>query len=100
MRHRTHLTPVLAGLLAIGTWTLWSGATTIAGAATKSPSCNSITKSVVIADGFSAATTPKITPYNYTKTSANAANALGTTIDFGSRAIVLCPSLWRASVIS
>jgi hypothetical protein len=42
-----------------------------------------------VADGFTGATTPVITPYNYAKPSANATNALGTTIDFGAKAFVV-----------
>ena len=49
-------------------------------------SCASITKALVVADGYKAATTPKLTPYNFANTSANEANALGTTIDFGAKA--------------
>lgn len=43
----------------------------------------------MIADGFTGATTPKVTSYNYTKPSMNPANALGTTIDFGPKALVV-----------
>ena len=56
---------------------------------TSTPSCAAITKAVVLADGYSAATGPKITKYNYTNTAKNAANALGTTIDFGAKALVV-----------
>lgn len=52
-------------------------------------SCASITKALVVADGYEAATTPKLTPYNFANTSANEANALGTTIDFGAKALVV-----------
>ena len=52
-------------------------------------SCASITKALVVADGYKAATTPKLTPYNFANTSANEANALGTTIDFGAKALVV-----------
>jgi hypothetical protein len=52
-------------------------------------SCNSITKSFVVADGFSHAKKPKITPYNYKKLSKNSVNALGTTIDFGKNALIV-----------
>jgi len=45
--------------------------------------CSAITRALVVADGYKTATTPKITPYNFANTSANEANALGTTIDFG-----------------
>jgi len=52
-------------------------------------SCSSITKALVIFDGYKAATEPTITPYNFANTSANQANALGTTIDFGAKALVV-----------
>ena len=52
-------------------------------------SCSSITKALVVADGYKNATGPKITPYNFANTSANEANALGTTIDFGAKALVV-----------
>jgi len=54
-----------------------------------SGSCSSITKALVVADGYKAATGPTITPYNFANTSANQANALGTTIDFGAKALVV-----------
>jgi hypothetical protein len=57
--------------------------------ATSTPSCSSLTQKVLVADGYTKATKPKITPYNYKKLSANAANALGTTIDFGAKALVV-----------
>jgi hypothetical protein len=52
-------------------------------------SCSSITKAVVVADGYKSATGPKITSYNFANTSANEANAQGTTIDFGATALVV-----------
>ena len=51
--------------------------------------CAAITKALVVADGYKTATAPKITPYNFAHTSANEANALGTTIDFGATALVV-----------
>jgi len=51
--------------------------------------CSSITKALVVADGYKSATSPKITPYNFANTSANEANAQGTTIDFGAKALVV-----------
>ena len=57
--------------------------------ATSTATCASLTKQVVVADGYTKATKPVITPYNYKKLSANAANALGTTIDFGAQALVV-----------
>jgi hypothetical protein len=58
-----------------------------ANAATQS--CASITKALVVSDGYTAATGPVVTAYNYTKISANPANALGTTYDFGAKALVV-----------
>ncbi len=71
---------------------LTTGISTTAGAATAhatSAGCNAITKSLAVGDGFAKATGPKVTPYNYSKLSANPANALGTTIDFGAKALVV-----------
>ena len=42
-----------------------------------------------MADGYKLATGPALTPYNFANTSANQANALGTTIDFGAKALVV-----------
>ena len=53
------------------------------------PSCAAITKTAVVTDGYTKATTPVVTVYNYAKSSANAANSLGTTLDFGSKALVV-----------
>ena len=61
--------------------------TPVAQAATGS--CTSITRALVVADGYKAATAPKLKPYNFANTSANEANALGTTIDFGAKALVV-----------
>ena len=73
---------LIAGLVTVSSsWSLAANAAT--------SSCSAITKSAVIADGYTRATTPIITAYNYTKASANAANSLGTTIDFGSKALVV-----------
>ena len=67
-----------------------ASAATAASTTTTKPatSCASLTKSLVVADGYTKATGPVITPYNYKKTSANSANALGTTYDFGAKALV------------
>ena len=54
-----------------------------------SGSCSSITKAIVIADGYKLATGPTTMSYNFTTPSANQANALGTTIDFGAKALVV-----------
>jgi ribosomal protein L30E len=87
MRVRTHLTPAIASIAAAGTIML--GITTTSQAAAKPQGCASITKAVVVADGFKSATKPKITHYSYSKPASNAANALGTTIDFGPKALVV-----------
>ncbi len=76
------------GAIALAT-VLGSGIVAMSPANAATTGCDAITKAVVVADGFAAATGPTITPYNYTKTSANQANALGTTIDFGSKALVV-----------
>lgn len=89
MRRRAYLSPAIAGLLIAGSLTVGSGLSTSAGAASATGLCSSLTKAVVAADGYTGATTPKITSYNYTKISANAANSLGTTIDFGAKALVV-----------
>jgi hypothetical protein len=52
-------------------------------------SCASITKALVRSDGYKAATGPTTTPYNFAKPAANQVNALGTTIDFGAKALVV-----------
>lgn len=52
-------------------------------------SCASITKALVVADGYKPATGPTTTPYNFAKPASNQANALGTTIDFGAKALVV-----------
>jgi hypothetical protein len=100
---RHYLSSITVGLLATSSF-VGAGLTMNAGASTSAPSCASITKSLVVADGFKGATGPKITKYNYTKVSANPTNALGTTIDFGSKALVVaCVSpadLKKLSVIA
>jgi len=83
---RTSILSISAILIA-GLITVSSSFALSANAAT--PSCSAITKSAVIADGYTNATTPVITAYNYAKPSANAANSLGTTIDFGAKALVV-----------
>lgn len=75
---------VLAGSLL-----LVSSTVAVSTAANAASSCSSITKQVVVADGFASATGPKVTAYNYAKASANAANALGTTLDFGAKALIV-----------
>ncbi len=51
--------------------------------------CASITKALVVSQGFTAASSPKVTPYNYADNATNVANAVGTTIDFGAKALVI-----------
>ena len=65
------------------------GILSVEAAGASSPTCASITKAVVVGDGYTLATGPKITAYNYKTVSANQANALGTTIDFGAKALVV-----------
>jgi len=81
--------PVVAGVLFVGATTISSALGAPAGAATSTSACSKITKSVVLADGYSGALTPTITPYNYAKVSSNPVNALGSTIDFGAKALVV-----------
>ena len=78
------LTGILGTALVLG-----SGLIGINSASAVAPSCASITKDVVVADGYTSATPPVATKYNYKKPSANAANALGTTLDFGPKALVV-----------
>ncbi len=51
--------------------------------------CGSITKSLVVSEGFTKATGPVVTNYNYANPSKNEANALGQTRDFGKSSIVV-----------
>jgi len=88
MKISTRLSFIGAATLALSAVATPLSFSTVSGAAV-TPSCSNLTKAAVVADGFSAASTPVITPYNYTKASANAANALGTTIDFGAKALVV-----------
>ena len=60
----------------------------IASAATANK-CGQLTLSAIKSYGFTKATGPKITQYNFMKPSANAKNALGETIDFGAKALVI-----------
>lgn len=65
--------------------------------------CGALTLQAVKADGYTAATGPSVTPYNYANANANAANAVGTTIDFGKSALIVgcldpahLASAWKA----
>jgi len=87
MRRTSILSSSLAAILIVGLVTVTSSFSLTANATTSS--CLALTKSAVVADGYANATTPTITAYNYAKLSANAANSLGTTIDFGSKALVI-----------
>lgn len=51
--------------------------------------CKTISKALVVQSGYTSATAPKITPYNYTNKAANAAHAVGTTLDFGPTSVVV-----------
>jgi hypothetical protein len=55
----------------------------------RNPSCDALTMKLVKSDGFTKATGPKITMYNYTNAKKNATNALGETIDYGAKALVI-----------
>ena len=77
-----------SGVLAVTPLVLAASHATPAVAATTN-NCTKITQAVVVADGFKNATPAMITNYNYTKPSANPANALGMTIDFGAQALVV-----------
>ncbi len=58
-------------------------------ASAKGLTCSAITKSLVTSKGFTHATGPVVKPYNFVNESKNADNALGTTIDFGAKALVV-----------
>ena len=86
--------------LAIGGLSGFTADALPAGAATTSP-CHSITKAQAIAAGFTSASGPTVTPYNDRNVSANATNALGATIDFGPKALVVsCVSPADLKVLS
>jgi hypothetical protein len=85
---RRLITPLISLFVLSGSLVAGSAVATTAGAASTA-TCGSITKALVVADGYTAATTPVVTPYNYKKESANSANSLGTTIDFGAKALVV-----------
>jgi hypothetical protein len=87
MRRTSIFSSSRAAILIAGLVTVSSSFSLAANAA--APSCAAITKSAVVADGYTKATSPVITAYNYAKASANAANSLGTTIDFGAQALVV-----------
>lgn len=78
----------------IGSFALLASVFTVAAtgsiaSASTTNKCGQLTLSTIKSYGFTKATGPKITQYNFTKSSANAANALGETIDFGARALVI-----------
>jgi hypothetical protein len=82
MLRKISISALSLSLLAVGI-----SFTSVAHAATGS--CSSLTKALITANGFKAATGPAHTSYNFKNTSANQANALGTTIDFGVKALVV-----------
>jgi hypothetical protein len=51
--------------------------------------CSSLTKGAIASDGFKNVISPTITSYHYKRLSSNQPNALGTTIDFGPKAVVI-----------
>lgn len=87
MRRRKSLFIAITSLI-ISSSVLAPGVATLA-SATTTASCSQLTKTALATDGYVNATGPIVTAYNYTKTSANAANSLGTTLDFGSKALVV-----------
>lgn len=89
MRFRKLSAPTVTGLVLLSSLAVGAASSTSAGAASSSASCASITRSVVVGDGFTGAASPTVTPYNYKTLSANPTNSLGTTIDFGSKALVV-----------
>ncbi len=88
MSRRNRLSSLLAAAIVVAPLSAVSVGVLNAGA-TSTTSCASITQKVVVADGYKKAAKAKVTPYNYKKLSANAANSLGTTIDFGAKALVV-----------
>lgn len=52
-------------------------------------SCDALTMKLVMSDGFTRASGPKITMYNYANAKKNATNALGETFDYGAKALVI-----------
>jgi hypothetical protein len=78
-----------AAVMSAGLLTISIGAVSASAAVTVTNQCKNLTKSALVADGFTKASKPKVTPYNYKKPSKNAANALGTTYDFGSKSVVV-----------
>ena len=79
---KTHLFLASLVVATAGLTASSAGATTITG-------CGLITHSMIKADGFDSSTGPYVTDYNYAKPSKNPANALGQTIDFGAKALVV-----------
>ena len=79
---------LLASTLAVASTSTVLSTSAFAKTASK-PSCGNLTKSLVVKDGYTKATGPKITKYNYAHPDKNEANALGTTYDFGSKALVV-----------
>jgi hypothetical protein len=85
---RSRIAAVSLAFVTLGASLVTVGANSTAGAST-AQNCSKLTKSVVVADGFTKAIGPKVTPYNYKVASKNAPNALGTTYDFGKGALVI-----------
>ena len=78
-------TVAIAALIAPLALSTSASASSMASSAT----CASITKALVVSQGFTGATAPVVTPFNYVDETKNAANAVGTTIDFGAKALVV-----------
>jgi hypothetical protein len=64
-------------------------ASSVTASASSVATCASLTKSLVTSEGFSGATAPVVTPYNYAQVSKNQTNALGTLYDFGPKALIV-----------
>ena len=79
----------LLGSAALLASVLTVAATGSVASASTSNKCGQLTLSTIKSYGFTQATGPKITQYNFKKPSANANNALGETIDFGAKALVV-----------
>ena len=77
---------IAAAILAPLALTITTSATSDAAS---TATCAAITKSLVVSKGFTGATGPVVTPYNYTNAAKNAPNSLGTTYDFGAKALVV-----------
>jgi len=67
---RTSITTTSFALALLGASFVSVDMSSLAGASTQQ-NCAKLTKAVVVADGFTKATGPKVTPYNYKDASKN-----------------------------